>query len=103
MLRQAAAEQGYQASVTPFPEGEPEARLDDRPIAHVRFTADDAVRRDPLFGTILQRHTARQKFDTGRPVPDETLRDMSDIAFGQNAMSGFRSGTVTGATETGCW
>lgn len=73
LLRQAAAEQGYRADITPFPEGEPDDRLDERPIAHVQFARDEAVERDPLFGLILQRRTARQKFDPARPVPPDTL------------------------------
>lgn len=73
LLRQAAAEQGYRADITPFPEGEPGERLDDRAIAHVRFEQDATVERDPLFGLILQRRTARLTFDPARPVPDETL------------------------------
>ena len=73
LLRQAAAEQGYHADITPFPDGEPGERLDDRAIAHVRFEQDATLERDPLFSLILHRRTARLTFDPARPVPDETL------------------------------
>ena len=73
LLRQAAAEQGYRATITPFPDGEPGARLDERAIATVQFVPDSNAERDPLFGLVLERRTTRTKFAAGKPVPEETL------------------------------
>ena len=80
LLRQAAAEQGHRLEITKFPEGEPDARLDERPIAHVRFVEDADVERDPLFGYALRRRTARAKFDPGRPVPSDKLATLMEIS-----------------------
>ncbi len=66
LLRMAAAEQGYHARITPFPEGEPQPRLDARPIAHVRFEAGAVA--DPLFANAAARRSNKEVFDTARPV-----------------------------------
>ena len=68
LLRQAAAEKGFAAQVTPFPEGEPHPRLDARRVAAITLQPDTGIARDPLFGVILDRRTNRQPFDTGRAV-----------------------------------
>jgi hypothetical protein len=77
LLRQAAAEKGYRASIEPFPEGEPQPNLDARPIAAVQLVKDAGVERDPLFAHALSRHTNRAPFDAGRQVTDETLAQVS--------------------------
>ena len=87
LLRQAAAEQGFRADIAPFPEGEPDDRLDARPIARVRFVTDESIARDPLFGMALRRRTARTKFDAGRPVPDEALARMIEAATAQTGLA----------------
>ena len=69
LCRQAAAEAGYRARLTCFPDGEPVEQLDDRPIATVELVEDDAVERDALFSTVLARRTNRLEYDTDRPVP----------------------------------
>lgn len=99
LLRQAAAEQGFRALTTPFPEGEPGDRLDARPIATVKFVADDNVERDPLFGLILHRRTARQNFNPDRPVPDETMQTISGTALAMGDLADFRAGPVQGADQ----
>jgi hypothetical protein len=66
LLRMAAADQGFGLDVTPFPDGAPEGRLDDRPVAHVRFRNADAAR-DPLFDHVLARRTARARFTQVMP------------------------------------
>src|SRR5471032_2468605 len=47
---------GYSVDVTLFPQGEPDRRLDSRPIAHLRIARGEKSV-DPLFGQILKRHT----------------------------------------------
>lgn len=102
LLRQAAAEQGHRLDITKFPEGEPAERLDERPIAHVRFVEDPDVARDPLFGYALRRRTARAKFDPGRPVPTERLAALMEIS---NARPGLDAISVDGSSdaETVSW
>ncbi|MCA8893305.1 MAG: hypothetical protein KDA56_16165 [Hyphomonas sp.] len=102
LLRQAAAEQGHRLDITPFPEGEPGERLDDRPIAHVRFVEDAGAERDALFGYALKRRTARRKFDPGRPVASDRLAALMDIS---NALPGLDAIKVNGTSqpETVSW
>lgn len=80
LFRQAAAEKGYRAEITPFPEGEPEPVLDDRPIASVKMVKEPSVQRDPLFGTILRRRSTKEPF-APRSVDDETFAKLQTLAF----------------------
>ena len=73
LLRQAAAEGGYRLETAPFPQGEPQPVLDERPVASVRFVKDATVSRDPLFAAALDRRTSRVSFDQDRPVSAEVL------------------------------
>ncbi|MEL7536913.1 MAG: nitroreductase family protein [Pseudomonadota bacterium] len=73
ILQQAAAANGFRAHIDPFPHGEPQPRLDERPIATVTFSADPDVDVDPLFATVLTRRTCRLPFDTSRAVNAEDL------------------------------
>jgi hypothetical protein len=68
----AAAEERIRAQITPFPEGAPGPRLDDRPVARIRFHPDAATP-DPLFAQVLHRRSNKEPFDTTRPVPDRDL------------------------------
>ena len=45
LARIAAAERGYRVDTILFPEGEPEPKLDTRPIARLRFIRDSADRK----------------------------------------------------------
>ncbi|MEM9494608.1 MAG: twin-arginine translocation pathway signal protein [Pseudomonadota bacterium] len=78
LLRQAAAENGWRTDVTPFPEGEPIPRLDERPVAHIAFVEDGAVRPDPLFSEALARRTNRTPFDTEKQI---ATADLAKIAL----------------------
>lgn len=74
----AARERGLKAEIALFPEGPfgPE-KIDRRPVARIRLTADASVRRDPLFAQILNRRTNRSLYDPGRPVPPEAWQAMA--------------------------
>ena len=76
LCRQAAAETGYRADITYFPQGEPEPLIDERPIAHVALVEDASIRPDPLFSTVLARRTNRLVFDTSQPVADDVLAQL---------------------------
>jgi hypothetical protein len=71
LLDLAAKERGLRAEITLFPQGEfgPD-KLDARPVARIRLSADATVQKDPLFTQILLRHTNRSAFDAARAVPD---------------------------------
>jgi hypothetical protein len=78
LARQAAADSGLRADIDPFPDGEPQPRLDDvRPIATVSLIPDADVDPDPLFATALVRRTCRLPFDMDRPVSDDALRTVA--------------------------
>ncbi|NNC73792.1 MAG: twin-arginine translocation pathway signal protein [Sphingomonadaceae bacterium] len=76
LLRMAAAEKGYRADVTPFPEGEPQPLLDERPIADIRLDRDPDVERDPLFDAVLERHTNREHYEP-EPVSDRQFESLA--------------------------
>ena len=73
LFRQAAAEKGYSADFSYFPDGEPWPTLDGRPVAQARLVADGAAARDPLFGGALERRTNRAPFDLNRSVDPAIL------------------------------
>lgn len=72
LLRLAAAEKGYRVAVEAFPEGAPQPRLDDRPIARVSFL-DEEANRDALFEETLARRSTKEPYDMSRKVAPETL------------------------------
>jgi len=73
LARIAAAEKGVGLAVSEFPEGmrDASARLDGRPIAHLKFAGD--ARPDPLFGVIPIRRSTKAPFDTERPVSQAAI------------------------------
>ncbi|MBV6657059.1 MAG: twin-arginine translocation pathway signal protein, partial [Devosiaceae bacterium] len=64
----AAAQEGYAADITLFPQGEPSPRLDARPVAHIALREGRGTP-DPLFGQIVRRHTNKEPYDMTRSVP----------------------------------
>ena len=78
LCRQAAAESGLRANIIYFPEGEPQALLDERPVAHVELVEDASIQRDPLFSTVLTRRTSRLVYDTSKPVAEDVLAGLHD-------------------------
>ena len=80
LLSQAAAEDGYRAQATLFPEGEPQPRLDARPVARVRFVRDETVAHDPLFAHVLARRSNKEAYDMARPVAAENLATIAAAA-----------------------
>ena len=91
LLRQAAAEKGWRAEMTPFPEGEPQPLLDERPVASVRFVEDSNGARDPLFAATLARRTNRSPFRAD-PVSEATLARVLAASSGGVSVSGIVSG-----------
>jgi hypothetical protein len=81
LARIAAAQRGVRMEIVPFPEGEPQPHLDERPIARLRFISDPATPRDPLFSAITKRRTTREPYDPARTVPDNVARQISDGTY----------------------
>ncbi len=79
LLDLAARERGLRADITLFPEGlfGPD-KLDQRPVARIRLKADATVKKDPLFGQILRRHTHRGAYELERAVPEQTWAALAD-------------------------
>jgi hypothetical protein len=78
LLRMAAADEGYRADITPFPQGSDDMRLDERPVAHIRFVKDRA-RSDILFGQVLKRRSLKEPFDTSRIISPKILDKLRAI------------------------
>jgi len=73
LLRIAAAEKGYEVTLTSFPDGEAYPRLNGNRIAQVTFVQRPDLPRDPLFANILTRRSTKDPFDTNQPVAQATL------------------------------
>ncbi len=82
LLRQAAAEDGIRARITPFPDGEPEAGLDRRPVARISFGPKGGAAPDPLFRFVLERRSNKEPYDTARAVASATLAALAAAAGG---------------------
>jgi hypothetical protein len=80
LLDIAARERGLRADITLFPEGAFAQRLDQRPVARIHLTPVPTQGKDPLFAQILKRHTNRERYEIGRPVPADAWQAMADAA-----------------------
>lgn len=78
IARIAAAEMGFNLKVVPFPEGEPQPRLDSKPIAALEFSADPEVQRDKLFPMILKRRSNKGNYDLTRRLPSDVARIVNE-------------------------
>ncbi len=73
LARLAAAAQGFELDIEPFPEGEGGPRLDGRPVARMTFTPRPGIAIDPLFQWVPQRRSNKRPFDAARPVDAAAL------------------------------
>jgi hypothetical protein len=76
LVELAAMERGLRAEIELFPEGEfaPE-KIDNRPVARIRLSADAAVKKDPLFSQDLKRRTNREEYEM-KDIPEAAFRDI---------------------------
>ncbi|WP_395697770.1 hypothetical protein [Methylocella sp.] len=88
LARVGATVDGYRLEITPFPEGEPEATLDARPLASIRFVSDAAVSRDQLVDQVLVRSTNRTPFDRTRKVTPEQIAQLKAAAVNRDRVQG---------------
>lgn len=66
LLAIAARENGWRADITPFPEGEPQPTLDERPVARIVLAKDATLAKDPHYAQIVARRTNRTPYDPAR-------------------------------------
>ena len=93
LLRMAAAEKGYAAEVTAFPDGTPSPRLNGNRMAQVRFVPAAGTPKDPLFTNVLARRSTKEPYDLDRAVGSEALDAV--IASGAGDLE------IGGTLETG--
>ena len=91
LARLAAAERGHALVVERFPDGMPEPRLDERPVARLRFEPAGRAQADPLFAQIRKRRSNKQAYDLSRPVSREDLRPFN---FGDPSLPSRLRGTA---------
>jgi hypothetical protein len=75
----AAMARGFAPELQFFPEGAPEARLDARPVAHVRLAPNADARAGRLFNAITTRRTNRNDYDAERAPTDAALLRVSSV------------------------
>ena len=88
LLVLAGAEKGYAVDISVFPEGEPQPRLDARPIAEATFTKDASVTKDPLFSELLSRRTSQAPFDETRSVEPDVVSMLIKSAVNGSSVGG---------------
>jgi hypothetical protein len=77
--RIAAAQRGFHADITPFPEGEPSGQLDTRPLALVRLVPAQGANEIALFEQITARRTNREIYDVTRPPSAEAFDELNSV------------------------
>ena len=77
IARIAASERGYAMEMALFPGGEAQSRLDDSPVARVKFVKAEGGERDHLYSAILQRRSNRELYDMTRKVRDIQLETIT--------------------------
>lgn len=98
LLRMAAAEDGYRADMTLFPQGSSATALDHRPIARIALTPDPMVARDPLFALVPSRRSNKEPYDMTRPLAPELLTQMAAAAS-----NGTRFGGTVDPADVADW
>lgn len=78
LFRMAAAEDGFAATISAFPDGDPRPRLDARPVAVMRLAPGGVA--DPLFAHAAARRSAKLPFDMAQKVSVESLAALAATA-----------------------
>jgi len=86
----ALQQRDFLTAVTLFPDGEPQPRLDRRPVAHVKLVGQQGIAHDPLYASITARRTNRLPF-AARDVPEADLQKLVTAA----QADGLSFGTAT--------
>jgi hypothetical protein len=95
LFHMAAAVNGFETTIEPFPDGEPQPRLDGRRVARVTVTKT-APMKDPLFDAVFDRRSTKTPYDVSRPI----ARGVFDQLLLNNRISGtLETGAVEGLRE----
>lgn len=73
----------HRTEIALWPEGEPQPRLDRRPVAHVKLSAETTTK-DDLFDHIANRRTNREPYQN-RAIEDAVLTSVAAQALQPNA------------------
>lgn len=95
LFSMAAKARGYHAEIVMFPAGEPERRLDQRPIARMVLKSTDSMV-DPLFDTVFDRRSTKEVYDIGKPVVPEKL---ASLIQGKNMAGTVEAGQIAALRE----
>lgn len=76
----AATAIGHRLEVVPFPDGEPQPRLDRRPVAHLTLVPTAGADVDPLFAHVMARRSTKRPYDMARPVPAAAAAALASIS-----------------------
>jgi hypothetical protein len=81
LYRIAAGQRDFYVEITPFPDGEPLPRLDQRPVASVKLSPSPPTTPydDPLFAQITQRRTNRNVYDVAQPPSAEDFDALDSV------------------------
>jgi Nitroreductase family len=82
LARIAAAQRNVRLETTLFPDGEPQPRLDQRPVALIKFVAGAGVTRDPLYPSIVKRRSNKEPYDLQKPITAQQAHQIVDTAEG---------------------
>ena len=88
LLRMAAAEKGFVAEITAFPDGAPSPRLNGNRMAQVRFVPSSESAKDPLFANVLTRRSTKEPYDLDRAVSREALDTVISSGGGELDIGG---------------
>lgn len=77
VARIAALERGYAMESELFPDGEAQPRLNESPVARLKFAKVEGEEQDLLFPAITQRRSNKEVYDPARKVRDIMLETMT--------------------------
>ncbi len=97
----AAAERGYAAEISLFPNGEP--ALNELPrravVARIKLEKSEALKPDPLFAFIRGRHTNKAAYDSSKKVPAEHVKALTQVAASFSASAASLNGILEDSTK----
>lgn len=76
LLSMALRQAGHDVEGSPFADGQPHARLDDRPLARLRVVKAHETAPDPLFPHVLKRRTHRGVF-ADQSIKEQALKTLT--------------------------
>ncbi|AVO44252.1 Acg family FMN-binding oxidoreductase [Phreatobacter cathodiphilus] len=99
----AATATGHRLEVVPFPEGEPQPRLDQRPVAHLTLIRDAGVAVDPLFAHVMARRSTKRPYDMARPVPAAAAAALAALSAPGLAVAALTDAGMTAEVRALTW